>query len=479
MWLGAIAEMGAMRVPPSCKLFFRYADAFGLKTSGFPDPGKVLTALYYENARLNWEANAQNPPGLFTQINTDFGKFASSLTGPLNDPWKKGDLAGVRRVWQSYIDKYTDLSYLSGIAQGIPQWQAAQLNAFGALGIGSGGFGPLYPVCFLEILRVIVNQWETDQQLIQFGINELAEKFYSTRVKLPNGQMASLEDKKAVRLRTEVTGLAYRGGNPVVNFRAADGTKGEESFPAVIVATTSHAMEFMGLSRPVSGAGDGLFSTGVKAAVRNLPMMNSSKLFIRTKTKFWQGRPTMPQNIQTDELPRAVYCLDYPQTENGVVLISYTWGDDSTRLIAAPPEERFRVFREIIAVIDKDFAAELNPVDDQIINIDWETQQHYYGAFKLDFPGGGPDTQAAYYQFLDCLNPAADKGVYLAGDSVSFAGGWTEGALETGLNAAVAAAKRIGAVVAAGSPLSQKKDLYDYGGSLDPAATNKARAAKA
>jgi tryptophan 2-monooxygenase len=41
------------------------------------------------------------------------------------------------------------------VEQGIPNWTAEELERFGTLGIGSGGFGPMYPVNFLEILRII------------------------------------------------------------------------------------------------------------------------------------------------------------------------------------------------------------------------------------------------------------------------------------------------------------------------------------
>ena len=53
------------------------------------------------------------------------------------------------------------------------------------------------------------------------------------------------------------------------------------------------------------------------------------KLFVTTPTKFWNTDPNVSWNIQTDEMVRGVYTLDYPWTTNGVVLISYTWGDDS------------------------------------------------------------------------------------------------------------------------------------------------------
>ena len=83
----------------------------------------------------------------------------------------------------------------------------------------------------------------------------------------------------------------------------------------------------------------------------------------------------------------------------------------------------------------------------------------YYGAFKLNYPGQEPILQAAYYPFLTVNKASADRGVYIAGDSVSWSGGWTEGALQTGLNAACAAAQRIGATVCSSSPLTQNPNL--------------------
>jgi tryptophan 2-monooxygenase len=143
--------------------------------------------------------------------------------------------------------------------------------------------------------------------------------------------------------------------------------------------------------------------------------------------------------------------------------MSYTWGDDSRRLQALAPRERFVLFRRAIARVSPRFAAALEPVGGEILCIDWQTTEPAYGAFKLQGPGQEAQAHAAYYQFLSVLDPARDRGVYLAGDSVSWAGGWIEGALETGINAACAAARRIGARLAPGSPLSMDPHLYDYG----------------
>jgi tryptophan 2-monooxygenase len=225
----------------------------------------------------------------------------------------------------------------------------------------------------------------------------------------------------------------------------------------------------IGMTLPQGNAVD-VGSENVKNTMRDLYVIGSSKMLIRTASKFWldangKARDDIPQSLQTDELPRGVYCLDYPHTGEGVVIISYTWGDDSTRLSAIEPVERFRKFKEILTRICPPFGESLVPAngDRDILNVDWEATQHYYGAFKLQLPGQEHLVQSSYYHFLSVLDPASDRGVYLAGDSVSWSGGWVEGALQTGVNAACAVAKRLGGTLREDSPLSQNAKRYNYG----------------
>lgn len=477
---GPIAELGAMRVPTSCKVFYHYAGLLDMQTTTFPDPGKVLTRLYYENTVYDWPAGQKDGPGIFAGIGRDFQQFIGTITKPVSDAWRRGDLDGVHDAWQDLVDRYADTSFIHAITEGIPTWGPAQRKAFGALGMGSGGFGPLYPVGFLEMLRVLVNQWEQNQQLMTDGINGLVDGLHARTVARPDGSRASLASADCVRLSTPVTGITRKGRTLTLALGGSGGGRSAE-YDAVIVACTSHAMAFMGLTL-ASAATEDAIDPDARSAVRNLPLVNSSKLFIRTKSKFWLEDDTIPQNIQTDEMPRGVYCLNYPhkgpdqgadksgkpdpqkalREGNGVVLVSYTWRDDSTRLTAASPEQRFEMFTQVLKKIDPHFAGQLVPEADELVVVDWQSQQYYYGGFKLDQPGQETFVQDVYYQFLSALDASRDTGVYLAGDSVSFAGGWTEGALQTGLNAAFAVLARIGVGTAPNSPLSQKKDLYDY-----------------
>ena len=464
------AEMGAMRFPRTAA-FMHYLKKFDLQFGGqFPNPGEApKTLLYYQNQPYIWKHGDSTPPGPFRQINEDWAHFVGNLgVQEIAADLMAGQYDAVKPRWQQLINKYANTSFLYAVANGIPKWGPPEFNAFGALGIGSGGFGSLYQVNFLELLRLLVNGLETEQQLLLSGISCLPDSFYTTRQHTADGYEKSLQALEAITPEAPVSRIEYRPGadKPIrLHFGQASqmnqANLEHRDFTAVIVATTTRSMQVMGmtLESPEQSAVD----EEVKTSLRNLHLMNSSKMFIRTPTKFWLEDPRIPSNIQTDELPRGIYCLDYgSHTQNGVVLISYTWGDDSTKLLGVRKEKRFEIFKNTLATIAPQFAKHLAPVEGEILNVDWQLKDYYYGAFKLQYPAQDANLRNAYFQFQSVLNADNDTGLYLAGDSVSWAGGWTEGALHTGLNAACAVAKRLGGKVIDDSPLSQSPHAYNY-----------------
>jgi len=487
------AEMGAMRVPVSQKLFWYYARQFNVQTGAFPDPGVVPTLLSYENQLYQWQYPGKPPssvpPGPFTDIAVAFNKFITPFASKILEPWYNNngtpDWDKIASIWQMYIDRYREVSVYDMVRKGIRSWGDEQLNAFSALGVGSGGFGTLYRVSALELLRNVINEWEINQRLIigwgeenqqetLTGINGLSQMFHNQSVTWSNGQTVSLAGLNAVKFNSIATRIERDPATQHLKLYCIDRTTGQESstvFAAVIVAVSTRSMEIdIGMTLPTDPVVD-IGNEDIKNAMRNLFHTASSKMIIRTPTKFWldkqrKPRPDIPQTIQTDELPRGVYCLDYPHTNEGVVIVSYTWGDDSSKLSSVEPMERFGKFKEVLTRISPPFAENLIPArgEQDILNVDWEASEHYYGAFKLQLPGQDHLVQAAYYQFLSALDPATDPGVYLAGDSVSWSGGWVEGALQTGVNAACAVAKRLGGTLSVNSPLSQNPKLYNYSG---------------
>lgn len=479
-----VFEMGCMRFPPTSYTLFHYLRKFGLPlVPDFPDPGKVDTQLLYENQVINWPAGQPTPDNKdFQRIGSDFGNIITWLLGDPNNPntahpsklfdyWMiyqqdSSQRAGVVAAWQSLIDQYKDVSFYQAVytlAQNTSlvqrPWTQEDMNKFGALGVGAGGFGPLYEVNFLEILRLFANAWEDNQELLESGIVTLADSFAS----------AIAANGGTITLQAPVASLAPAGSQYQLTFA----TGATALYDAVIVATTTPAMELMGLTLQGGDTSGALLQQAPKVAIRNLHLMNSSKLFVLTKTKFWykENNPIthadLPSNMQTDELMRGLYCLDYdvdpedPEKRNpegkGVVLISYVWGDDSSKLLPLTAEQRYRQFLAGIQTINPVFAQLLDEQVEEIQFVDWENTVNFSGAFKLNYGGQEQPNRDAFFQYQQ-----TQQGVFMAGDSVSFAGGWLEGAMPTGLNAACAAVQFLGGKPLAGSPMTIDAGLYVY-----------------
>ncbi len=516
-----IFEMGCMRFPPTSHTLYHYLDQFGLKpVPNFPDPGVVNTQLLYKNQIINWPAGDSVPENEdFQRIGRDFANMLNEILGcasspNLNKPEKLFDYwaiyqehmsptnkQAVINAWQLIINQYSTKTYFEAVFElgQNPElvekpWTDEDMNKFGALGVGSGGFGPLYSVNFVEILRLFANGWEDNQELLLSGIISLVDAFNE-----------AISDKVTIHMNAKVNKIQRLKNQYQLLVNEADNTTKTHCFDAVIVATTTRAMEYMGLtldgikpsihgdqesSHKVSNENvsmTSILSTAPKEAIRNLHLMNSSKYFVTTKTKFWYAannpsHQDLPFNIQTDESLRGLYCLNYDadlisqsnesshNTEpnikgKGVILISYVWGDDSSKLLALNEAERFQQFLSTIKAINPLFAELLAEQVETTQIIDWENTTNYYGAFKLNYPGQEQDNHAGFFQYQ-----SENEGVFLAGDSISWAGGWLEGAMPTGVNAACAVASYVGATVADDSPLTAiPNDMFTYN---NPPSTN-------
>ncbi len=480
------SEMGAMRFPRTGRSWLYLLNKVaGVETKhvdgkttapAFPNPGIVPTKLFLDGEIINWPAGAPAPESdLLKKVKGDFEKFAESLMAPLEDARRTHDTEKKEEIWQSYIDQYKDESFYAAVMDGMKKsgadWGEDEKNAFAALGIGTGGLGPLYTSGFLEILRVMVNKLESDQELLPMGTTAALDKFYKTEVTDPDGKKVSLQKDVDIRFSTKVTGISSADGKPTLEFQHRDGSKEKEEFDAVVVATTSRAMEHItGLlsTNPASA----LLDKKVASAIPKLRMISSSKLFIRTEKKFWldeNGKPRadIPQVILTDRGPCNVFCLDYDDfTDHGIVAVSYTWGDASIKLQGMSPKKRFEECKNVIQEVSPEFAQNLVPVNGEIHCVDWQARDNQHGAFKMLSPGQEESQKELYHHYLDVTHQG-DKphsGVFLAGDTVGYCGGWAETAVISSVNAVLAIASHFGGTPADDSPLKQDKDKYNYGG---------------
>jgi tryptophan 2-monooxygenase len=509
-----LAELGAMRFPPSEEALFYYinklqAAGYGIQvTPTFPDPGKVLTGLSFQGQAQTWDNPNVAPAGFetvfngwialcedgFTSADGSITLLApATLTNMLQPQSASYDPIGAITAWNAYIAAFKNLNFYQGLlriftdanAPGGTPWSFPEdFEKFGALGIGSGGFGPLYNVDFLDIIRLPINGLETDQAFVPTGISSFTDAL-ATLPFTPAGGSDITTVGSNVLVNTAVTAITPNGdGTVALSLYDTQNAiaLGSVTYDRVIVATTHRSMEIsMGL-----GAGNTetppALSTQAADALRSLACMNSSKTFVLTPTQYWNDDPTIPVDIASDTLVRGMYSLDYNNIAGanpnppGVVLLSYVWADDSIKQMAysAPisdqpivqPVPQLMEFNlasrcellsnDITTIMNaagiSDFSEnDLSPMggsySGSAISVDWQSEPYYFGAFKLNDPGQDYQVQILYYDFLKATgaytsNP--DTGVYIAGDSISYTGGWIDGALQTALNAASAVVVSLG-----------------------------------
>ena len=74
------------------------------------------------------------------------------------------------------------------------------------------------------------------------------------------------------------------------------------------------------------------------------------------------------------------------------------------------------------------------------------------GAFKANLPGHYRYQRRLFSHFIQHNHAPAHRGIFLAGDDISWTAGWAEGAVTTALNAVAATIRHLGGTAAPGNP---------------------------
>lgn len=497
-----VAEMGAMRFPPSEDLLYYYAEAFGFTfMADFPDPGKVPTVVSYQGEAHRWITQKEAPMG-FDKVDRAWKSFINEglrkqghtilessrqMTEWLQSP---NPFVRVRATsaWQRYLDEFGNHSFYTGLQRifgpqhdwdvpGGEAWDDDDFERFGLLGIGSGGFGPVFPVGFNSVFRLVVNGLETDQasfakisggKLRPAGIQELALEIWN--------KATAMGVKTHLNTTGKVIGCSRDTcGEPFVTVQeTVDKTESTRhvNYDFVFVGTTSRAMDLSVSLTDHQPNGDRLLSPKICTGINHLHMTSSSKVFIRTK-KFWENKePNFTRVILSDTKSPQTYTLDYGHEEYGMVLISYTWEDLSSQMMAVQDSATLlEVLKRQIAIVMRktehpDYADHLIPVTpDDIYVIHWQLDPHAYGAFSLPLPGQDRYVAAMFYDF-EKLSRNIESRVLIGSDCTSWLGGWIDGGLQPVHNNLAALFKRFGSLAESAAHLAPvnilDSNLYRY-----------------
>ncbi|KAF9542472.1 hypothetical protein EC957_001914 [Mortierella hygrophila] len=462
-----VAEQGCMRFPPSAGALFVLAKAFGFAfIERFPNPGTVPTLVSYggechlwtdaetslpgfENVKAGWDAFIEGG----CQINGRSFESCAEVVVWLESPQVEVRMKAVS-AWQAYITEFQHDTFLEGLEKifGLTNttppagkhWTKDDFNRFGKLGIGSGGFGAFYNVCFLTVLRYVPNSCETDLasfagyvdgKLQVMGIRSLWQSIWESATKQG---LKSLLSTKA----THVTKRTASDGSTVfvVRTESPQGPSELEFDELFINLTVNVADRNLDLGRK---GPDQLFPDATCEAIKNMHMTLSTKITFQVPRSPLFNDPAFPRTLITDgDLPQA-YCFDYGDPKTVVVMLAYAWEEDSRRLESE--KDPAKLFRRLKSLVEQaaakspypQWAQVLQPVGD-IVLTHWQEDPYALGAFAFAEPGQDRHCAALFYDF------EKKQGPYLIGDSYSHGNPWVEGALESAYNCFSAVVKQRG-----------------------------------
>jgi tryptophan 2-monooxygenase len=131
---------------------------------------------------------------------------------------------------------------------------------------------------------------------------------------------------------------------------------------------------------------------------------------------------------------------------------------DALKMLPYDVDQRVRLALDALGKIYPDVDIAGHIVGDPV-TVSWEDDPNFLGAFKGALPGHYRYNRRMYTHFMQGDLAPAERGIFLAGDDVSFTPGWAEGAVQTALNAVWGVMTHFGGTSRAGNP--GPGDLFD------------------
>jgi tryptophan 2-monooxygenase len=435
---GIVAELGGMRFPESATTFYHYVNLLGLQTKPFPNPlTKAAGSTVIDLAGKPLYATTLDD--LPTELHEVLAAWDEALATQaefkeIQDAIRHRDATALKTRWDELVHAWDDRTFYDFIAS-APAFQRLSFRhreIFGQVGFGTGGWDSDFRNSMLEILRVVLTECDCNQHLIVGGAEQLPRGLWQTSPDTlrhwPEG--TNLHDLHDGATRPAVRSIA-RCTDKLL--RVTDQYGNTRDFPAVLA--TCHSW----LLTTSIDTDEQLFSQDNWMALDRTSYMQSSKTFVMVDRPFWKdidpktGQHCMSMTL-TDRLTRGTYLFDNGDDKPAVICLTYSWMADALKMLPLPIDRRvelsLKALQKIYPQVD---------IRQHIIGkpqtISWEADENFLGAFKGALPGHYRYNRRMYTHFMQQNMPAEQRGIFIAGDDVSWTPGWAEGAVQTGLNA--------------------------------------------
>jgi tryptophan 2-monooxygenase len=434
---GVVAELGGMRFPISSTTFYHYVDKLGLRTQPFPNPlteAAGSTVVDLEGDTYYASALGDLPP-LFREVADGWAQaLEEARFTDIQNAIRARDVGTLKALWNELVPRWDDRTFYDFIAtsQAFSKLSFRHREVFGQVGFGTGGWDSDYPNSMLEIFRVVMTNCDSDQRLIVGGVGQVPRGIWRCPAPAcahwPAGTSLAALHSGAPR-----PGVARIARADDGRLAITDAWGATRHYAAVLVTCQSWL-----LTTQIE-CEEALFSPKLWTALDRTRYMQSSKTFVMVDRPFWKdkdprtGRDVMSMTL-TDRLTRGTYLFDNGDGQPGVICLTYSWMSDALKMLPEPVERRVRLSLNALAKIYPDVDIASHIIGDPI-TVSWEADRHFLGAFKGALPGHYRYNQRMYAHFMQDELPEEQRGIFIAGDDVSWTPAWVEGAVQTSLNA--------------------------------------------
>ena len=394
---GLYAEAGAMRIPRIHDLTIEYCKLFGLELRPFV-MSNPKGLVYIGGRRMTAEEAQREPERLpFEVAERERGKTADALweaatadirelLATRSDAWEE-----IRRRYDEYsIREFLELKGFSESAiemYGVLNFVEADLNS-----------------AVMEELREQLGGAYVDMQEVAGGADRLPNAFY-----------AAMPDK--IRFGAEVHAIDQDPDSVTVHYRTRAGRYSVTADYAVCTLPFP-VLRHVEMLKPLS--------RGKQRAIRQLHYSASTKILFQVRRRFWEQEDGIFGGATATDLGirRINYPTPDPNTERGVLLASYTWGQDAARWGAMDEPTRIEEALEDVEQIHPRIREEFEIGASHA----WSSDKYAGGAFALF----EPEQQTKLHDDI----VRREGRILFAGEHCSLHHAWIQGALESGIRAA-------------------------------------------
>lgn len=422
---GLYAEAGAMRIPAPHKLTLHLCKAFGLQLTEFiQDNSEALIYINGERGRRSDYLKGRYHFSRPYSPNKTAEDIVQTVLSPLTQCYKDKN----RRIqldeisWGEYLHAFVHGSRNPITGGNIPKDLKLTHGDIDLIGFVFGAAE--FRASLLEAVRDHMVMGSGTKYQILGGMDLLPRSFITPT----SAEQTSLVD--SVRYHARVTQInSIRPGKEYQISSEHTLTKlplPDEKADHVILAAPFSALTHVRFGHHV-------LPPERLHAIRNLHYENATKIVLEFSRRFWETDKQIYGGRSITDLPiRWTYypatCQNPVNSDRGLLLASYTWGDDSLRWGSFNESDRIRFALRDVAELHDMKQDECERLLVGGMSHSWAEDEYTFGAFALYEP----------YQEKELFEHVwkCHDRIHFAGEHTSLKHAWIEGAVESGIRAA-------------------------------------------